>query len=131
MKTLDLSRPLPVRLDVRKNPEAVSTPITIFLNGEEVRHVVAFDVEAGTVARLMMDPLGRPLVIEASDEALIETLTGEVRVEWDVARLTVAATHIERTELNAIIKEFKRDECGKTRYAMAAEIAKLRAMLRA
>lgn len=122
---LDLNVPTPKRADCRVNDIHRTLPVRIFLDEVEQRNVIAFDVEAGTLVRYMVDPLGRIMTNDAKDDALTETLTGTVRVEWDADRLP-EPNEPDSGPIFEIMKEFKRTGCNATQRAMAAEIHKLR-----
>lgn len=72
---------VPPTLDVRDNHEHCCVPIDVFLNGEQQRHVIAYDLHAQRVTRYRLTPSGR-VVGTADSPAAVETVHGEVVVRW-------------------------------------------------
>lgn len=54
----------------------------IVLDGEVQNHVTAYDCDAGTVTRQVLDERGRPQLNETRDAVQTETVTGDVTVRW-------------------------------------------------
>lgn len=127
---LDLNVPTPRRADCRVQQAHTQLPIRVFLNDVEQKHVIAFDVDAGTLVRYMVDPLGRIMTNDPGDTAMTELLNGTVRVEWDIDRLP-EPSEPDSGPLVDIMQEFKRTGCNQTQRAMAAEILKLRRKVKA
>lgn len=63
------------------SPPLVGRGAHIFLDGEELRDVRAFDTEAGWVAVLVLNEKGQAQVDASGNEVLEETLHGTVTIE--------------------------------------------------
>lgn len=74
---------LPVRLSVHDQDIDwhLAHRLTIKVDGVEQAKVVAFDTEAGTVTRLMLNEADEIMVDQEAEEAMTETMTGTVTVE--------------------------------------------------
>ena len=72
---------VPRRVDVRK--EWTNVPVDIWLDGRKQNHVVAYDLDAGTIVRYRMDPNG-DIAIAPHDQWVTER--GVLVVRWQEAR---------------------------------------------
>jgi hypothetical protein len=77
---------IPVRLSVDDVSNGVVTwevasRIDVFLDGVKQPKAVAYDIEAGTVTRLLVDAKGNLLIDWVAGEVRRETLTGKVEVK--------------------------------------------------
>jgi hypothetical protein len=75
---------VPVSYDVRSPgyDNAVGIRLRISLDGVEMRRVVAYDIAAGTIERHVTTAAGRPVLTADRTAIAMETLTGEVEVDW-------------------------------------------------
>lgn len=72
---------VPPTLDVRDNPDICFVPIHVFFNGEQQRHVIAYDLHAQSMTRYRLTPSGH-IFGTADMPAAVETVHGEVVVRW-------------------------------------------------
>jgi hypothetical protein len=54
--------------------------VDVFLNGDRIEKAVMADEEEGVIVRLKNDAEGNPIINEARDAVLRETLHGSVRI---------------------------------------------------
>ena len=76
---------LPDKLDIRKEADrnwlAIHN-ISIFLDGEQQRDVIAFDVKAGTLVKNKRDERGNPALTKSKRLFATQTIHGKVEVRW-------------------------------------------------
>jgi len=61
---------------------ALGARLCVHLDGVEQRRVIAYDCEAGTVTRCVLDAEGRLVVDENREDVGVETVSGRVEVTW-------------------------------------------------
>ena len=78
-----LERP-PTRYSVNQEDFSfeVGKRLRVMLDGDEQDCVRSYDCEVGTIVRCKTDERGMMYVNEQGDAAAIETLSGNVTVEW-------------------------------------------------
>lgn len=71
----------PRRLDAEDLPNSAleHRALRVFVDGERITNVVAFDVDEGFAIRMKLDDAGRVLVF--GDEVVTETLRGIIDIE--------------------------------------------------
>lgn len=70
----------PRRLDIEEHGYRAGTGLRVFLNGEPVSRVLAYDIDAGFVRRIAVDERG--FVRVERGEVVEEELRGKVQVGW-------------------------------------------------
>jgi len=68
--------------ELRNGFRHLARRLDIFLNGEPVHDVVAYDCDAGTVTRHKRDHNGDRIIDVSGEKLETETLSGDVRVRY-------------------------------------------------